>query len=77
MSDIVISGTGLYTPPERISNDELVDAYNAYVEAYNTKHADQIAATEFPSLSPSSAEFVEKASDQITLCHQQERYSGP
>ena len=32
MTDIVISGTGLYTPPESISNDELVDSFNAYVE---------------------------------------------
>ena len=29
MTDIVISGTGLYTPPERISNDELVESFNS------------------------------------------------
>jgi beta-ketodecanoyl-[acyl-carrier-protein] synthase len=62
MPDIVISGTGLYTPPESISNQELVDAFNAYVLAYNTDHADQIAAGKLTPLQPSSAEFVEKAS---------------
>ena len=62
MPDIVISGTGLFTPPERISNDELVDSYNAYVEIYNTEHAGQIAASEIAPLQPSSAEFIEKAS---------------
>ena len=62
MTDIVISGTGLYTPKESISNAELVDAFNAYVELYNAEHADQIAAGSLSALQPSSAEFVEKAS---------------
>jgi len=62
MTDIVISGTGLYTPKESISNVELVDAFNAYVELYNADHADQIAAGSLSALQPSSAEFVEKAS---------------
>ena len=62
MPDIVISGTGLYTPSESISNEELVESFNAYVETYNTEHANEIAAGELPALQPSSAEFVEKAS---------------
>ena len=62
MTDIVISGTGVYTPKESISNVELVDAFNAYVELYNADHADQIAAGSLSALQPSSAEFVEKAS---------------
>lgn len=62
MTDIVISGTGLYTPSESISNEELVASFNAYVELYNSEHADAIAAGEIPALQPSSAEFVEKAS---------------
>jgi beta-ketodecanoyl-[acyl-carrier-protein] synthase len=62
MPDIVISGTGLYTPSEAISNEELVDSFNAYVEIFNTEHASQIAAGEIAALQPSSAEFVEKAS---------------
>lgn len=62
MTDIVISGTGLYTPAQSISNEELVESFNAYVEAYNHNHADEIAAGELPALQPSSAEFIEKAS---------------
>ncbi|GAB5449700.1 MAG: beta-ketoacyl-ACP synthase III [Halioglobus sp.] len=62
MSDIVISGTGLFTPHESISNEELVDSFNAYVEAFNAEHADDIAAGHIAALQPSSADFVEKAS---------------
>ena len=62
MPDIVISGTGLYTPQDSISNEELVEAFNAYVELHNAEHADAIAAGELAPLQPSSAEFVEKAS---------------
>lgn len=62
MQDTVISGTGLYTPSESISNDELVAAFNAYVELYNAEHADAIAAGELAPLQPSSVEFIEKAS---------------
>lgn len=62
MPDIVISGTGLYTPAESISNEELVDSFNAYVEIFNADHASEIAAGEIEPLQPSSAEFVEKAS---------------
>jgi beta-ketodecanoyl-[acyl-carrier-protein] synthase len=62
MPDIVISGTGLYTPPESISNEELVASFNAYVELFNTAHTDEIAAGELAAMQPSSAEFVEKAS---------------
>ena len=40
MSDIVISGTGLYTPAESISNEELVASFNTYVELYNEEHAE-------------------------------------
>lgn len=60
--DIVISGTGLYTPPQSISNEELVESFNQYVEAFNAEHAAEIESGEVVALQPSSAEFVEKAS---------------
>ncbi|WHI50903.1 beta-ketoacyl-ACP synthase III [Microbulbifer sp. MLAF003] len=59
---IVISGTGLWTPPESISNEELVDAYNTYATQYNLKHAQQIEDGELQAKPQSSAEFIEKAS---------------
>ena len=62
MTDIVISGTGLYTPAESITNEELVASFNAYVDIFNSENADAIAAGEFAPLQHSSAEFVEKAS---------------
>ncbi len=62
MTDIVISGTGLYTPGESISNQELVASFNAYVEIFNSENAAQIAAGEIAPLQPSSVEFIERAS---------------
>jgi beta-ketodecanoyl-[acyl-carrier-protein] synthase len=62
MQHTVISGTGLYTPGESITNEELVTAFNTYVELYNEEHSEAIAAGELAPLQPSSAEFIEKAS---------------
>jgi beta-ketodecanoyl-[acyl-carrier-protein] synthase len=62
MKQVVISGTGLYTPPHAISNAELVAAFNAYVELFNTEHAARIAAGDLAALEPSSEAFIEKAS---------------
>ena len=58
----VISATGLYTPPESISNAELVESFNVYVEQFNADHAAEIAAGTVTELAPSSVEFIEKAS---------------
>lgn len=57
-----ITGTGLYHPAESISNQELVESLNAYVEQYNQDNAEKIAANELPERLGSSAEFIEKAS---------------
>ncbi|MCX2832147.1 beta-ketoacyl-ACP synthase III [Microbulbifer thermotolerans] len=59
---IVISGTGLWTPPESISNQELVAAYNAHAALYNRKYSAEIEAGEMAPKLESSAEFIEKAS---------------
>lgn len=58
----VISSTGLYTPEESITNDELVASFNTFVERFNADHAEAIAAGEVAALQPSSVEFIEKAS---------------
>ncbi|MEP2736864.1 MAG: beta-ketoacyl-ACP synthase III [Erythrobacter sp.] len=58
----VISSTGLFTPEDSISNEELVASFNAYVELFNADNADAIAAGDLEALSPSSVEFIEKAS---------------
>ncbi len=58
----VISATGLFTPPDSISNEELVESFNAYVTWFNAENAAAIAAGTVAELQPSSAEFIEKAS---------------
>lgn len=58
----VISATGLFTPENSISNEELVASFNAYVELHNRENAEEIAAGEIAELQPSSVEFIEKAS---------------
>ena len=62
MKQVVISGTGLFTPPNSISNEELVVAFNAYAEKFNAEHADAIAAGDMTAIEGSSAAFIEKAS---------------
>ncbi|KAF0186136.1 MAG: 3-oxoacyl-acyl-carrier-protein synthase III [Hyphomonadaceae bacterium] len=62
MSDVYITATGLFTPPNSVSNAELVAAFNAFVEQYNQENAAQIAAGALEALGPSSTEFIEKAS---------------
>ncbi len=58
----VISATGLYTPPEIVTNEELVASFNTYVERFNQRHAAEIEAGTVTALAPSSVEFIEKAS---------------
>jgi len=58
----VISATGLFTPSDSISNEELVSSFNAYVDLHNKENADAIAAGDVAELQHSSVEFIEKAS---------------
>ena len=57
-----ITGVGLFTPEQSISNDELVESFNQYVDAFNAEHADAIAAGHCTALQHSSSEFIFKAS---------------
>jgi len=59
---VVISGTGLFTPPEKISNDELVDCFNSYVDKFNSENEQAIIQGTVAALSHSSSAFIEKAS---------------
>ena len=63
MKQVVISGTGLFTPPNSISNEELVVAFNAYAELFNADNAARHRRRRRDARSkPSSAAFIEKAS---------------
>jgi beta-ketodecanoyl-[acyl-carrier-protein] synthase len=61
-SPVVISGTGLWTPPYSVSNEELVEAYNAHADQFNAENAAFIVSGEVEAKSHSSAGFIEKAS---------------
>ena len=62
MKRVAISGTGLFTPAESISNDELVAVFNTYIDAENARNADAIKAGTRAPLQHSSSEFIVKAS---------------
>jgi beta-ketodecanoyl-[acyl-carrier-protein] synthase len=57
-----ITGTGVFTPENTISNAELVKSFNAYVDKFNLEHAGQIKSGDVAPQSHSSEEFIVKAS---------------
>ncbi len=57
-----ITGTGVYTPENIITNAELVEAFNAYADRMNVENADAIAAGDLEPMQHSSEEFILKAS---------------
>ena len=62
MEQIVISGTGVFTPEESITNKELVNAYNSYAESYNSNNDDDINLGNKVPLELSNEEFIFNAS---------------
>ncbi len=62
MHRVMISGIGVLIPEAAITNEELVESYNAYVEAENVRRA---ANGERP-LSKSDAAFIAHASGVVT-----------
>lgn len=62
MHKVVVSGTGLFTPPDSISNEELVASFNAWVQNENKANALEIDAGNREPLGESSVAFIEKAS---------------
>lgn len=62
MTRVFITGSGVFTPALSISNDELVEAFNAYADAYNQDHAEAIERGEVDAVPHSSSAFIEKAS---------------
>ncbi len=57
-----ITGSGVFTPSEVITNDELVTAYNAYADRENAAHAEAIASGARRALSHSNSAFIDAAS---------------
>lgn len=59
---VVISGSGLWTPQHSVSNEELVESYNAHADEFNIENKDAIAMGDVIAKPHSSAGFIEKAS---------------
>ncbi|WP_306151937.1 beta-ketoacyl-ACP synthase III [Roseovarius sp. MMSF_3281] len=57
-----ITGSGVFTPDQVITNEELVEAFNAYAEKFNAENAQAIAKGEVEAKGPSSPEFIVGAS---------------
>ncbi len=62
MHNVAITGTGVFTPEQVITNDELVVAFNAYADLFNAENAEAIAAGTIEAKPHSSAEFIVAAS---------------
>lgn len=57
-----LTGSGVYTPAHTITNEELCDAFNAWVRAENDRNAAAIEAGDAAALAESSPDFIVKAS---------------
>ncbi|WP_425085149.1 beta-ketoacyl-ACP synthase III [Ruegeria profundi] len=57
-----ITGTGVFTPENVITNAELVQAFNAYADKVNAENAQAIQAGQMEPMQHSSEEFIVKAS---------------
>ncbi|MFQ6553956.1 beta-ketoacyl-ACP synthase III [Aestuariibius insulae] len=62
MHSVAITGTGVFTPDAVITNDELVESFNAHADLYNDAHADKIAAGTVEAKPHSSSDFITQAS---------------
>lgn len=62
MHSVAITGTGVFTPENTITNDELVVAFNAYADLFNAENADAIAAGHVEAKTHSSSDFILAAS---------------
>jgi beta-ketodecanoyl-[acyl-carrier-protein] synthase len=62
MHNVAITGTGVFTPSQVITNDELVAAFNAYADLWNAENEAAIAAGEVEAKTHSSSDFILAAS---------------
>ena len=62
MHSVAITGSGVFTPEQVITNDELVAAFNAYADRFNAENAEAIAAGDIAAKEHSSSGFIVQAS---------------
>ncbi len=58
----IITGSGVFTPENVITNAELVESFNAYVDRWNADHAAEIEEGALLAKEHSSADFITAAS---------------
>jgi beta-ketodecanoyl-[acyl-carrier-protein] synthase len=59
---VVISGAGLWTPENVLTNAELVQVLNEYADKHNDEYAEEIAAGKREPVAKSDPDFITKAS---------------
>ena len=62
MHSVALTGTGVFTPQNTITNDELVKAFNAYADQFNAQNAGAIDAGDLNAVPHSSSDFILAAS---------------
>jgi beta-ketodecanoyl-[acyl-carrier-protein] synthase len=62
LTDVSITGTGLFTPPDSVSNAELVESLCESASKWNADHADEIASGQMSERALPNEEFIVKAS---------------
>ena len=62
MSRILITGTGLFTPPDSVTNAELVESLGAANEKWNAEHDAQIQSGDLEERDMPSEKFILRAS---------------
>jgi beta-ketodecanoyl-[acyl-carrier-protein] synthase len=62
LPSVSITGTGLFTPPESITNAELVASLTEAVSKWNAEHAEEIASGDAVERAVPDEEFILKAS---------------
>ena len=62
MKRAVLTGSGLWTPSEGITNEELVASLSEAVEAWNAEHAEEIARGELEERDTPNERFIVRAS---------------
>ena len=67
MSEILITGTGLFTPPDSITNEELVESLSRANVKWNAEHKDEIESGAVEERDMPSVKFILKASGLLPL----------
>ena len=62
LSRILITGTGLFTPPDSVTNEELVASLSKANERWNAEHRDAIERGDLAERDMPSDRFIQKAS---------------